>query len=87
MKFDRGLPVELHVHNSAHILTHKHILGTIVSEWDARASRSGPTSDKVGVRVTVRHVARDSFTLNDVTGNDLETILERDISNPVYEVL
>src|SRR5262245_7758301 len=42
------------------------------SEWDARASISGPISDKVGVRVTAGHGARDGFTINDVTGNDLD---------------
>lgn len=42
------------------------------SEWDARAGVSGPISDKVGVRMTVGHGARDGFTINDVTGNDLD---------------
>jgi len=42
------------------------------SEWDARAGISGPISDKVGLRVTVGHGARDGFTINDVTGNDLD---------------
>jgi iron complex outermembrane receptor protein len=42
------------------------------SEYDARASISGPISDKVGLRVTGGHGARDGFTINDVTGNDLD---------------
>ncbi|HKQ74062.1 MAG TPA: TonB-dependent receptor [Blastocatellia bacterium] len=42
------------------------------SEWDARAGISGPISDKVGIRVTAGHGARDGFTINDVTGNDLD---------------
>ena len=42
------------------------------SEWDARARISGPISDKVGVRLTVGRGTRDGFTINDVTGNDLD---------------
>ena len=42
------------------------------SEWDGRASVSGPISDKFGVRVTAGHEARDGFTINDVTGHDLD---------------
>ncbi|HEX2489865.1 MAG TPA: TonB-dependent receptor, partial [Blastocatellia bacterium] len=42
------------------------------SEWDARARISGPISDKVGVRLTVGRGTRDGFTVNDVTGNDLD---------------
>src|SRR5262245_24931454 len=42
------------------------------SEWDARASISGHISDKVGLRVTAGHEARDGFTINDVTGHDLD---------------
>jgi iron complex outermembrane receptor protein len=42
------------------------------SEWDGRASISGPVSDKVGVRVTAGHGSRDGFTINDVTGNDID---------------
>ena len=42
------------------------------SEYDARARISGPISDKVGVRLTVGRGARDGFTINDVTGNDLD---------------
>jgi iron complex outermembrane recepter protein len=42
------------------------------SEWDGRASISGPISDKVGLRVTAGHEARDGFTINDVTGHDLD---------------
>jgi iron complex outermembrane recepter protein len=42
------------------------------SEYDARANFSGPISDKIGVRVTGGHEARDGFTINDVTGNDLD---------------
>lgn len=42
------------------------------SEWDARAGISGPISDKIGLRVTAGHGARDGFTINDVTGNDLD---------------
>ena len=41
-------------------------------EWDARAGVSGPISDKVGVRLTVGRGTRDGFTVNDVTGNDLD---------------
>jgi iron complex outermembrane recepter protein len=42
------------------------------SEWDARARISGPISDKVGVRLTIGRGTRDGFTINDVTGNDLD---------------
>src|SRR5262249_55897563 len=42
------------------------------SEWDGRASVSGPISDKIGVRMTAGHEARDGFTVNDVTGHDLD---------------
>jgi iron complex outermembrane receptor protein len=42
------------------------------SEWDARAGISGPITDKVGVRLTVGRGTRDGFTVNDVTGNDLD---------------
>jgi iron complex outermembrane recepter protein len=42
------------------------------SEWDARARISGPISDKVGVRLTVGRGTRDGFTINDVTGHDLD---------------
>ncbi|MBO0721000.1 MAG: TonB-dependent receptor [Blastocatellia bacterium] len=42
------------------------------SDWDARASLSGPISDKVGVRMTVGRGTRDGFTINDVTGHDLD---------------
>jgi iron complex outermembrane receptor protein len=42
------------------------------SEWDARARISGPITDKVGVRLTVGRGTRDGFTINDVTGNDLD---------------
>jgi iron complex outermembrane receptor protein len=42
------------------------------SEWDGRASVSGPISDKIGVRLTAGHEARDGFTVNDVTGHDLD---------------
>ncbi|HEX5082684.1 MAG TPA: TonB-dependent receptor plug domain-containing protein, partial [Blastocatellia bacterium] len=42
------------------------------SEWGARAGISGPISDKVGVRLTVGRGTRDGFTVNDVTGNDLD---------------
>ena len=42
------------------------------SEWDARARIFGPISDKVGVRLTIGRGTRDGFTINDVTGNDLD---------------
>jgi iron complex outermembrane receptor protein len=42
------------------------------SEWDARANISGPISEKAGVRMTVGRGTRDGFTINDVTGNDLD---------------
>jgi iron complex outermembrane recepter protein len=42
------------------------------SEWDARAGISGPISEKVGVRMTIGRGTRDGFTINDVTGNDLD---------------
>ena len=42
------------------------------SEWDGRANVSGPITDKFGVRVTAGHEARDGFTINDVTGHDLD---------------
>ena len=42
------------------------------SEWDGRASISGPITDKFGVRLTAGHEARDGFTINDVTGHDLD---------------
>jgi iron complex outermembrane receptor protein len=42
------------------------------SERDVRAGISGPISDKVGVRVTLGRGTRDGFTINDVTGHDLD---------------
>ena len=42
------------------------------SEWDARAHASGPIGDRFGVGFTVGKGKRDGFTINDVTGNDLD---------------
>src|SRR5688572_23557560 len=43
------------------------------SEWDARAHASGPISDRLGVGFTVGKGKRDGFTVNDITGNDLDS--------------
>lgn len=42
------------------------------SDWDARASASGPIGSKFAVGLTLGKNARDGFTVNDVTGNDLD---------------
>jgi iron complex outermembrane receptor protein len=42
------------------------------SEWDARASASGPLSSRLGASLTVGRGKREGFTRNDVTGNDLD---------------
>jgi iron complex outermembrane receptor protein len=42
------------------------------SEWDARASASGPLGDKFAVGLTLGKSKRDGFTVNSVTGNDLD---------------
>ncbi len=42
-------------------------------DWDARASASGPLGSKVGVGLTLGKGERDGFTVNDITGNDLDS--------------
>jgi iron complex outermembrane receptor protein len=42
------------------------------SDYDVRANLSGPITDKFGVRLTGGHGARDGFTVNDVTGHDID---------------
>ena len=42
------------------------------SDWDARASASGPLGSKFAVGLTVGKNSRDGFTVNDITGNDLD---------------
>jgi iron complex outermembrane receptor protein len=42
------------------------------SDWDARASASGPLGGKVAVGLTLGKGKRDGFTVNDITGNDLD---------------
>lgn len=42
------------------------------SSRDIRASASGPLGDDVAVGVALGHAARDGFTVNEVTGNDID---------------
>jgi iron complex outermembrane receptor protein len=42
------------------------------SDWDARASASGPIGSRVAVGLTLGKGQRDGFTQNTVTGNDLD---------------
>jgi iron complex outermembrane receptor protein len=42
------------------------------SQWDAQAHASGPLSDRFAVGLTVGKGKRDGFTINDITGNDLD---------------
>jgi len=42
------------------------------SDWDARASASGPLGSKFAVGLTLGKNRRDGFTVNDITGNDLD---------------
>ena len=42
------------------------------SSRDVRGSASGPLGDRVALGVAFGHAARDGFTVNDVTGNDLD---------------
>jgi iron complex outermembrane receptor protein len=42
-------------------------------DWDARASANGPLGDKFAVGLTVGKGERDGFTVNDITGNDLDS--------------
>jgi iron complex outermembrane receptor protein len=42
------------------------------SEWDARASASGPLTSRLGASLTIGRGKREGFTRNDVTGNDLD---------------
>jgi iron complex outermembrane recepter protein len=42
------------------------------SEWDARVNASGPLGDRVAVGLTLGKGKRDGFTINDITGNDLD---------------
>jgi iron complex outermembrane receptor protein len=42
------------------------------SDWEARATASGPLGNAFAVGLTVGKSARDGFTVNDVTGNDLD---------------
>jgi iron complex outermembrane recepter protein len=42
------------------------------SDWDARASASGPLGSHVAVGLTLGKGERDGFTVNDITGNDLD---------------
>ena len=40
--------------------------------WSVRGGVSGPVSDTVAVGVSVAQVSREGFTVNDVTGNDID---------------
>src|SRR5215813_13191239 len=42
------------------------------SDYDVRANLSGPITDKFGVRLSGGHGGRDGFTVNDVTGHDID---------------
>jgi len=42
------------------------------SEWDTRASAGGPIGGQFAVRFTAGKNKRDGFTVNDITGNDLD---------------
>jgi iron complex outermembrane receptor protein len=42
------------------------------SDWDARASASGPIGSQFAVGLTLGKNQRDGFTINDITGNDLD---------------
>jgi iron complex outermembrane recepter protein len=42
------------------------------SDWDARASASGPLGSHVAVGLTLGKGKREGFTVNDITGNDLD---------------
>ncbi len=41
-------------------------------DWDARAYASGPLGDHFSVGLTLGKGKRDGFTINDITGNDLD---------------
>lgn len=42
------------------------------SDWDARASASGPLGSRLALGLTLGKGKRDGFTVNDITGNDLD---------------
>src|SRR6185295_6289066 len=42
------------------------------ASWAVRGGASGPVSDKVSLGVSFAQVNREGFTVNDVTGNDLD---------------
>jgi iron complex outermembrane receptor protein len=42
------------------------------SEWDTRASVSGPLTSNLALRLSAGRGKRDGFTINDTTGNDLD---------------